>query len=199
MSRTENTDRPGVTGIVLAGGRGQRMGGVDKGLVLLGSRPMVQRVIERFAPQVDELLIVANRNADRYAGFGHRVVPDAITDFAGPLAGLHRGMLEATTELVCTVPCDSPFLPADLVSRLRTPVMAGADLAVAAADARQQPVFCLCRRSLLPQLEAYLASGQRRFDAWYGALRAATVVFEDAAAFANINTPDELRTLDDRA
>lgn len=185
-----------MTGIVLAGGRGLRMGGVDKGLAMLGARPMVQWVIERFAPQVEDLLIVANRNADRYASFGHRVVPDTIADFAGPLAGLHRGMLEAATALVCTVPCDSPFLPTDLVSRLRIPVMAGADLAVAATDGRQQPVFCLCRRSLLPLLEDYLASGQRRFDRWYAGLRASTVMFDDAAAFANINTPEELRALD---
>lgn len=198
MSRSENRNSPGfaVTGIVLAGGRGQRMGGADKGLELLESRPMVEFVIARFAPQVDELLIVANRNLERYGSFGHRVVSDAIGDFAGPLAGLHRGMREAANELVCTVPCDSPFLPADLVTRLRMPVEAGADLAVATTGGRQQPVFCLTRRSLLPQLESYLASGQRRFDGWYAALRTVAVSFDNDTAFANINTAAELRAFD---
>ncbi len=198
MSRSENGNIPGfgVTGIVLAGGRGQRMGGADKGLELLGTRPMVELVIARFAPQVDELLVIANRNLERYGSFGHRVVSDAIGDFAGPLAGLHRGMCEAANDLVCTVPCDSPFLPTDLVERLRTPVTSGADLAVATTGGKQQPVFCLCRRSLLPQLEAYLASGQRRFDAWYAALRMVAVSFDDDAAFANINTAAELRAFD---
>lgn len=192
MSNPENIETA-VTGIILAGGRGQRMGGVDKGLAMLGDRTMVERVIERFGPQVDELLIVANRNLDRYGSFGHRVVTDAIGDFAGPLAGLHRGMSEARHALVCTVPCDSPFLPVDLVERLRTPVLQGADLAVASASGRTQPVFCLCRRSLLPGLESYLASGQRRFESWFAALATAAVSFDDDAAFANINTPEELR------
>jgi GTP:adenosylcobinamide-phosphate guanylyltransferase len=121
-----------VTGVVLAGGLGRRMGGVDKGLQLLDGRPMVAQVIERLQPQVDELLINANQNLDRYAAFGHRVVPDSIEGFAGPLAGLERGLANATHGLVATVPCDSPFLPADLVIRLYEALATGgADLAVA--------------------------------------------------------------------
>src|SRR6476620_364873 len=105
-----------ITGVVLAGGLGRRMGGVDKGLQVLRGKPMVQWVIERFAPQVDELLVNANQNLDSYAAFGFRVIPDEIGDFAGPLAGLHRGLTEARHSLIATAPCDSPFLPADLVA-----------------------------------------------------------------------------------
>src|SRR5438132_12007492 len=109
-----------VTGIVLAGGQGSRMGGVDKGLQAFRGKPMAAHAIERLAPQVDELLINANRNPEAYARFGHRVIADEIAGFAGPLAGFERGLAHARGELVCTVPCDSPFLPADLVARLRS-------------------------------------------------------------------------------
>ena len=104
-----------VTGIVLAGGMGRRMGGVDKGLVELEGRPLVAHVLARLAPQVGALLINANQNRERYAAFGHPVVPDEVGGFAGPLAGLHAGMTHAATPYVATVPCDSPFLPPDLV------------------------------------------------------------------------------------
>ena len=185
----------GVTGVVLAGGLGRRMGGVDKGLQPLRGRPLVQWVVERFAPQVAELLVNANQNLDVYGALGHRVVPDEIGGFAGPLAGLHRGLTEARHDLVATVPCDSPFLPADLVARLRAALeSAGADLAVAITGSQPHPVFCLCRRSVLPGLTAFLESGGRKIDAWYSALRVAEVAFDDEPqAFSNINTRDELR------
>src|SRR5512146_1640213 len=109
----------GVTGIVLAGGQGRRMGGVDKGLQLLRGRPMVAWAIERLAPQVEEILVNANQNTEAYAKFGHRVVPDSVGGFAGPLAGLHAGLHAAAQPLAVTVPCDSPFLPLDLVARLK--------------------------------------------------------------------------------
>ena len=184
----------GVTGVVLAGGLGRRMGGVDKGLVELQGKPMVQHVVERLAPQVEDLLINANQNVERYGAFGFRVVADAITGFAGPLAGLHAGMTAASTELVATVPCDSPFLPSDLVERLRLGMSEGqADFAVARTHDQPHPVFCIARRSLLPQLETFLASGGRKIDAWYAALRVAEVRFDDEAeAFRNINTRAEL-------
>ena len=110
--------RTDITGVVFAGGQGRRMGGVDKGLVELDGRALVAHVIERLAPQVGELVINANQNRDRYAAFGYPVVADVIPDFAGPLAGLHAAMAAATTPYVVTSPCDSPFLPADLVARL---------------------------------------------------------------------------------
>ena len=185
---------PRVTGVVLAGGLGRRMGGVDKGLQLLDGRPMVAQVVERLAPQVDELLINANRNAGQYAEFGHRVIPDAIEGFAGPLAGLERGLAEATTALVVTVPCDSPFLPPDLVARLRAALFEQeADLAVASARGRQQPVFSLCHRRLHAGLRAYLAGGGRKIDHWYSDLRLAEVAFDDQPeAFDNIIHAKEL-------
>jgi molybdopterin-guanine dinucleotide biosynthesis protein A len=183
-----------TTGIILAGGQGRRMGGVDKGLKPLRSKPMVAWVLERFAPQVDEVLINANQNADAYGALGHRVIPDAIGGFAGPLAGLHRGLSEAAHGLVVTVPCDSPFLPRDLVSRLRAALDAQrADLAVAKTGDQPHPVFCLCRKSVLPGLTAFLESGGRKIDAWYATLPMVEVLFDDVPqAFSNINTADEL-------
>jgi len=183
-----------VTGVVLAGGQGRRMGGTDKGLVLLGGQPMVAHVLARFAPQVGELLINANQNLDRYGAFGQAVVPDEVGGFAGPLAGLHAGMTRATRPLVCTVPCDSPFLPLDLVSRLRAALAAsGAQLTVAKTFTQPHPVFCLVRRDVLPHLDAFLAAGGRKIDAWYATLAVAEVAFDDEAeAFRNINTADEL-------
>lgn len=187
-----------ITGVILAGGLGRRMGGVDKGLQLLNERPMVQWALERFAPQVDELLINANQNSEQYGAFGYPVVPDQIPDFAGPLAGLHAALARATHPLVATVPCDSPFLPADLVSRLRAALDAdGADLAVARTFDQPHPVFCLCRRELLPHLTAFLESGGRKVDRWYATLKVVEVAFDDEAdAFSNINTRDELARFD---
>ena len=187
-----------VTGVVLAGGRGRRMGSVDKGLVTLGGRPMVSHVLQRFAPQVDEILINANQHLDDYAALGHRVVADAIGGFAGPLAGLHVGLTQAAHALVATVPCDSPFLPLDLVVRLRTALdTRGADLAVARTFEQPHPVFALVRTRLLPHLTQFLADGGRKIDAWYATLVAVDVAFDDEAdAFRNINTVDELSAAD---
>jgi molybdenum cofactor guanylyltransferase len=158
----------------------------------------VQWVIERFVPQVDELLINANANLETYARSGYRVIPDAIDGFAGPLAGLQRGMSEARHDRIATVPCDSPFLPHDLVSRLSSALeQHGADLAVAKTGEQPHPVFCLCRKRLLPGLTAFLAGGGRKIDTWYATLRAVEVSFDDdAAAFSNINTREDLRTFE---
>jgi molybdopterin-guanine dinucleotide biosynthesis protein A len=189
-----HADGQPITGLILAGGMGRRMGGADKGLVELAGRPMVAHVIDRLAPQVDEILINANRNAERYAAFGHRVIADAIEGYAGPLAGLERGLAEAAHDLVVTAPCDSPFLPMVLVQRLHDSMAAaGADLAVARTGDQPHPVFCLCRRSLHAHLRAYLGSGGRKIDAWYATLRSIDVAFDDQAqAFSNINTREEL-------
>ena len=171
------------------------MGSVDKGLQSLRGKPMVAWVIERFAPQVDEVLINANQNLERYARLGHRVIPDEIEGYAGPLAGLHRGLTEAAHELVATVPCDSPFLPRDLITRLRAAlVREKAEIAVAKTGDQPHPVFCLCRRSVLPGLTAFLAGGGRKIDAWYAKLKVVEVPFDDQPdAFSNINTEEELR------
>jgi molybdenum cofactor guanylyltransferase len=186
--------RADITGIVLAGGMGRRMGGVDKGLVDLDGRPMVAHVIARLAPQVGTLLINANQNLDRYAAFGYPVVPDAVGGFAGPLAGLHAGMSQATSTHVVTVPCDSPFLPADLAARLASGMeLEDAQLAVARTGDQPHPVFALARRDVLPHLADFLAGGGRKIDAWYGTLRIVEVQFDDEElAFRNINTATEL-------
>ena len=189
-----------VTGVVLAGGQGSRMGGVDKGLQEFRGKPMVAHAVERLAPQVDELLINANRNPEAYAQFGHRVIADEIEGFAGPLAGFERGLAHAAGDLVVTVPCDSPFLPADLVSRLRIALERdGADLAVAKTGEQAHPVFSLMKRGVHESLRQFLASGQRKIDRWYSALKVIEVPFDDEAdAFLNINTRAELASLEPR-
>ena len=189
-----------VTGIVLAGGQGSRMGGVDKGLQPFRGKPMAAHAVERLAPQVDELLINANRNPEAYARFGHRVIADEIEGFAGPLAGFERGLAHAAGALVVTAPCDSPFLPADLVARLRAALeTAGAELAVAKTGEQAHPVFCLMRRSVHASLRQFLSRGERKIDRWYSMLKVVEVAFDDEAdAFRNINTPEELASLEPR-
>jgi len=182
-----------VSAIVLAGGLGRRMGGVDKGLKELRGKPMVQWVLERLAPQVDEIVINANQNLERYRAFGHRVVADEITGFAGPLAGLHAGLGAISRPIAATVPCDSPFLPDDLVARLQR-ALGDNDLAVAKTGDQPHPVFALVRRSVAANLQAFLAGGGRKIDAWYASLKTVEVNFDDEAdAFRNINTLDELK------
>jgi molybdenum cofactor guanylyltransferase len=182
----------GVTGLVLAGGQGRRMGGVDKGLQLLHGKPMVAAVLARLAPQVNEILINANQNLAEYGRFGHRVVPDAIGGFAGPLAGLHACLGEARHALVLTVPCDSPFLPLDLLKRLRNGLGEN-DLAVAKTGDQPHPVFSLVRVAVLDHLSKFLSTGGRKIDAWYSTLEVVEVPFDDEAdAFRNINTREEL-------
>lgn len=187
-----------VTGLVLAGGQGTRMGSVDKGLQPFGGRPMAQQVLERLRPQVQQMLINANQNLEAYAALGAPVWPDAISGFAGPLAGLHTGLLHCQTPLLVTAPCDSPFLPLDLVAKLKAALQSEeADLAVAVTgegSLRQaQPVFTLARVGVLPHLTAFLGGGGRKVDTWYATLKVAEVSFEDETAFRNINTLAELQ------
>lgn len=186
----------GITGLVLAGGMGRRMDSRDKGLVEFRGKPMVARVIERLAPQVDTLIINANRNLDQYGAFGHPVISDEVGGFAGPLAGLHAGLGMCTTPFIVTVPCDSPFLPTDLVARLYEALQENiAELAVAKTGDQAQPVFALYSATLLPSLTQFLESGGRKIDAWYATHRMVEVPFTDEAAFANINTIAELQQL----
>jgi molybdopterin-guanine dinucleotide biosynthesis protein A len=184
--------------VILAGGRGSRMGTVDKGLKLLRGKPMVQWVAERFAPQVSEVLVNANQNINEYQVLGYKVMPDEIGGFAGPLAGLHRGLSEASHELVATSPCDSPFLPLDLIARLRAAMdAAGAELTVAKTGDQPHPVFCLCRKTVLPSLTDFLAGGGRKIDAWYAKLQIVEVLFDDQPdAFSNVNTLAELEAFE---
>jgi molybdopterin-guanine dinucleotide biosynthesis protein A len=193
-------DPPRITGLILAGGQGRRMGGVDKGLQPLRGRPLVSWVLDRLRPQVTEVLINANQNQGEYARLGCRVVGDEIGGFAGPLAGLHAGLKANVHPFLVMVPCDSPFLPADLVERLHAALVAHhADVAVAKTGEQVHPVFCLVRESLARHLAAFLEGGGRKIDAWYASLRVVEVAFDDQAdAFSNINTRAELDAAEHR-
>ncbi len=189
-----------VTGLVLAGGRGSRMGGIDKGLQLFCGEPMAGIALRRLQPQVGALMISANRHLDDYRAFGVPVVSDHVGGYAGPLAGLHAGLAQCRSDYLVTVPCDSPRFPADLVARLADALCAAdAQAAVAVTEDDQQPrrhpVFCLVRRDMLPSLQAWLDSGGRKFDGWLDSLHCASAAFKDALAFTNLNTPDELAAL----
>jgi molybdenum cofactor guanylyltransferase len=192
-----------VAGLILAGGLGRRMGGADKGLVELDGRPMVAHVLERFRPQVAQVLINANRNAGAYAGFGAPVVADRVAGFAGPLAGLDAGLHAASPDCqwLVTCPCDSPFLPLDLVARLLASAQAaGAEVAMARAEGQVQPVFLLAHRNTAESLATYLAGGGRKIDRWVEAQKHVIVDFDDCPeAFANINTAEELAGLGRKA
>ena len=190
-----------ITGLVLAGGRGSRMGGADKGLQVLDGRPLAVHALERLKPQVGALMVNANRHLDVYRTLGLQVVTDVSSDFAGPLAGMLAGLLQATTPWIVTVPCDSPRFPADLVARLAdTTRRAGTPVAIAATRSAEgalqpQPVFCLIATWLRDDLAAYLASGERKIDRWTARHGQAVAVFDDEAAFANANTAEELAAL----
>jgi molybdopterin-guanine dinucleotide biosynthesis protein A len=189
-----------ITAIVLAGGRGRRMGEADKGLVLLHGRPLVSWVLECVTPQVDEVLISANRNLDRYQKLGFPVLTDELPDFSGPLAGLHRSLAVVARPLWLCVPCDTPFLPLDLVSRLLAALLdEGADVAVPDLDGCLQPAICLGYTHLDAHLKAYLEAGGRRVGEWQSQLKRARVPFSDIKPFSNLNTPQELALAASRA
>lgn len=185
--------QPPISAIILAGGAGRRMGGQDKGLVKLHGLPLVAHVLARIQPQVDEILISANRNLDDYRALGYAVVMDAADGFQGPLAGVLAGLHAARREWVLTVPCDTPLLPANLVQQLAAPLLAGhAEIAVASAGGRAHPAIMICARHLVDDLDKYLAEGGRAVHAWQARHRTATVGFADAVAFVNVNQPEDL-------
>jgi molybdopterin-guanine dinucleotide biosynthesis protein A len=192
--------RDSITGLVLAGGLGRRMGGEDKGLVPLAGRPLVAHVLEALQPQVGTIVVNANRNHELYAAFGYPVIADAVGGFLGPLAGVFTALQRCTTEFLVTAPCDAPLIAADLVARLYAACAGvGADLAVASDGERQQPVFLLLRATLAPSLEAYLAGGGRKIDAWFGQLRVAEADFSDEPdTFVNVNDPGERQRVEAR-
>jgi molybdopterin-guanine dinucleotide biosynthesis protein A len=200
---TTAPDPAQITGLVLAGGRGSRMGGVDKGLQLHRGQPLAMHALHRLRPQVGRLLLSANRHLDVYRGFGAPVCTDALPDHPGPLAGLLAGLDQAATSWLACVPCDTPDFPADLVARLADGLATeSADLAVAATledgMPRTHPVFCLLRTTLAADLRAALAGGERRVGRWMARHRRAVVVFDEAAAFFNANTAEDLQRLQDR-
>jgi molybdopterin-guanine dinucleotide biosynthesis protein A len=184
-----------VSAIVLAGGRAERLGGVDKGLIELAGRPLVEHVLDRVAPQVDDVVISANRNAERYAEFGHAVVADSESGYPGPLAGLLAGATRARHDWLLVVPCDTPFLPDDLVEGLLRAARAGASSLARASDGvRSHYAIMLLRRELLADLAAWLAAGERRVQAWQARHAPAEAVFtRPKHAFLNLNTAEDLR------
>ena len=190
-----------ITGIVLAGGRGSRMGGVDKGLQVFGGTTLVQNAVARLGPQVGGVMINANRNLETYAAFGYPLWPDEPPDFAGPLAGMLAGLEHCMTDYLVTVPCDTPHFPLDLVARLAAGLdAAAAEIAVAhtrendmpAGRLYPQPVFCLAQASLRDGLRAFIASGERKTGFWSRGLRNVAVEFPDSTTFFNANTLEEL-------
>jgi molybdopterin-guanine dinucleotide biosynthesis protein A len=181
---------PTVTGLILAGGRGSRLDGRDKGWVAYRGRPLIEHALARLRPQVDAVVISANRNLDAYRALGVPVIADdpEFGAFAGPLAGILAALRGAPSEWLAVVPCDAPMLAPDLVARLR----AVQRPAVAFAAARVQPLFCLLPLACADALADYLAHGGRKAETWLEEIGAARVAFDDAEAFANINTPQDL-------
>ena len=186
-------NRSQITAVVLAGGRGRRMGGADKGLIELNGRPLIKHVLAAIAPQVAAVIVNANRNLDRYAGFGYPVVRDDLAGFQGPLAGFAAAMAAAATPYILTLPCDGPLLPADYLQTMSAALENDdAELAVAHNGNRLQPVYALLPCTLRPSLVAYLNNGDRKIDLWYATQRMALADFSHCPeVFRNINTPDE--------
>jgi molybdopterin-guanine dinucleotide biosynthesis protein A len=182
---------PEVTAVILAGGKGRRMGGEDKGLLELNGRLLIDYIIDALRPQSGHIIINANRNLDRYRASGYPVVADMLGDHFGPLAGMATGMQAATTPLLLVVPCDSPFIPAQLCSMLRIELeKKGADISVAYDGTRIQPVCSMLRCKLLPDLLSYLNAGRRRVDTWVEQQRLALVDFSAVPdSFLNMNNP----------
>jgi molybdopterin-guanine dinucleotide biosynthesis protein A len=192
-----------ISSIILAGGRATRMNGVDKGLVMLQQRPLIAHVIARLQPQVDEIFINANREIAAYEAFGLPIFKDIShqdenTEFIGPLAGFELGLMHAKHDYVLTVPCDSPLLPLDLAERLYNSMAASRmDIACASSDGDTHPVFCLMKKSVLPSLTAYLASGERKVSTWQKSQQYIEVDFSDCAdCFVNLNTFEDLEALE---
>ena len=198
MTDPDTAIRDRVTGVILAGGRATRMGGVDKGLVPILGRPMIAWVIDALRPQVSDVVINANRNHDRYREFGCPVVDDGDSDFRGPLAGMVSAMRAAQTPYIAVVPCDSPLIGGELVERLYAEAaLSDSPIAAAHDGERLQPVFALLSCALLDDLAGYLDDGERKIDRWYARHGYVTVDFSDvAASFANINAPDDKRALE---
>lgn len=188
---------PRLTGAILAGGAGRRMGGEDKGLITFRDRPLIAWVIEALAPQVDELIIVANRNLDIYRGFGYRVVSDLRQGFAGPLAGFEAALTHARHDWVLTAPADTPLLPPDYAALMATSGLRHPCVATVAQH--WQPVFCLLPRTALPALQSDLDAGQRRVREFLARLVPDTVSFDHcAAALRDADTPADLDALTPR-
>lgn len=184
-----------ISGVILAGGQGRRMGGEDKGLLNFANQPLIEHVLRALSPQLDHIVINANRNQQHYARYGE-VIADSVSDFAGPLAGMLAAMDQVDSRYILSVPCDSPFLPADLLQRLYKQLHEqNANIAVAHDGHRLQPVFALIDTKLRESLRDYLLSGERKIDRWYAQHTMIPVDFSDSPdTFININRPEELHS-----
>ena len=191
-------EKNNITAVVLAGGRGRRLGGQDKGLMELDGKPLIEHILGLVTPQVSAVIINANRNQQVYANLGHPVISDNMSDYQGPLAGFAAALAASKTDYIMTLPCDGPYVPADLVSRLSAALKDNhAELAVAYDGQRMQPVYALIPRSLLGSLQDFLDAGDRKIDLWYARHNTALADFSDVIdTFVNINTEDDLRELD---
>lgn len=188
-----------VTAVILAGGKGRRMDGKDKGLVELANRPLIEYVIDAIKPQVQTIIINANRNQEQYSRYGYPVISDTLQDYQGPLAGYMCALKSSTTSHIITLPCDGPFLPGDLVTRLISALTDNnAEIAVAHDGDRMQPVYSLLPTTLSNSLIAFLDSGERKIDLWYKQHRIALAYFSDCPeTFRNINTAEQRDQLQD--
>jgi molybdopterin-guanine dinucleotide biosynthesis protein A len=191
-----------ITGLILAGGRAQRMGGIDKGLIPFHQKPLIESTISRLQAQVGSIVINANRNITKYAAYGYPVMMDETPDFSGPLAGFAVGLKACKTPYLLTTPCDSPLLPTDLGLKLAGELKRG-DFQLVYASSKEadgkiwsQPVFSLMRTDVLDSLNVFLLKGDFKIDHWFKELKSSTVVFDEDNAFANVNTPEELRSLE---
>ena len=192
-----------ITGLILAGGRAQRMGGIDKGLIPFHNKPLIESAIAKLKPQVQTIAINANRNITKYAGYGYPVIMDETPDFSGPLAGFSVGLKACKTPYLLTSPCDSPLLPNNLAELLGAEMERG-DFQLVYASSKEadgkvwaQPVFCLMRANLQDPLASFLLKGDLKIDRWFRELRSSTVIFDDPQVFANVNTPEELKSLEE--
>jgi len=190
-----------ITGLILAGGRAQRMGGIDKGLIPFHEKPLIESAIAKLKPQTQSIIINANRNLTKYAGYGYPVIMDETPDFSGPLAGFLVGLKACKTPYLLTAPCDSPLLPNNLAQNLSAEMDRG-DFQLVYASSKEadgkvwaQPVFCLMRANLQDSLASFLLKGDLKIDRWFKELRSSTVIFDDPQVFANVNTPEELKSL----
>jgi len=194
----KNILKKDITGVILAGGQARRMQGQDKGLILLNDKPMIEYVIEILKPQVGVLLINANRNHDQYAKHGFDIISDELSGYCGPLAGMASSLNKTETVYMLTAPCDSPFIPDDLVQRLITSLESkNADISVAHNGERMQPVFCLMKKELLPSMNDFLNQGERKIDKWFNQHALAIADFSDIPkTFDNLNTLEDIKAVE---
>lgn len=187
-----------ITGVILAGGQARRMQGKDKGLVLLNNKPMIEYVINILKPQVNNLLINANRNLDKYSAYGFDIVSDQLSGYHGPLAGMASALDRVTTPLMLTAPCDSPFIAEDLAERLMSALESEkADISVAHNGERIQPVFCLIKKELVSSMKDFLNKGERKIDKWFKQHSLAIADFSDIPkTFDNLNTIEDIQSIE---